>query len=853
MIFVLLKTIFSRASSTFSSPVRHHAFGKKASNYAKLTDQSILTNGHNIDKELCTGFDGQGYERGASASIVDNIDYNNDFVGHYEAGDIQYNGHHSYDNNNLLYWKETKNFHNGCSAHVTGSSYARGNVALPDQATFLIENTMFGQGVSLEANHHCNVGTTGVLCFPTYMFHNVQWKNADESKKWIWFQDKNHQEHTANQNHGGVFTLSPPDAQVVMDGGVVEHSIFPPGFVSLVSSKFSYLLNLPGQPCVLSTSYGQLYDGAILCKVPLRALKVYSRDQFPGSAPNLMVDIWYNKGGVDNQDGDPDSSQIIGFHQTGDNGPKQGYSLPVIPSANHSYRLSLTTGNGDIPSSWVVEFSDFIIGNRFSIEYTNLSLNGRRCGQNGLVSSHHDRRFIWSGDEMMADEAWGNTGACSTSQPPDFSRIDCSSIKDGVLPADECPELCSNTCDENTSYCDCGSATCTPKPGFTSASDLCGAARCGEHGSCSAQYLGGELPVTSTACICDEGWSGALCQYNPCETLGKSCSGHGTCVAASDTNAKCICEPGFSGSDCEASCDGVCVGEFPYGCSSSSKDGKVRYGCNPKGGCAYLSEGEEYPSDGFCTYKQAQQEECVCGSDSDCELTVSCNSNGSCPSPQFLPDSTPCNSIPSGTCQRGTCVGGVTPSVPTKNPTHSPTNPTTPLTTPPSNQATYCGYSSCTQQVWDAMATDGTGSYSCGSRISWLQSNEGDSEAVACEKVASEFPDICLCDPQTPVLTPNPTLTPSSSPSVRPTNVPTMKPTMEPTTPSPTPAPTPISTARCGCSSCTTTVLGRLADGHTVKNRIDWVMNNMGRSEKDACDLVCGDEFANVCGECSCD
>ena len=83
---------------------------------------------------------------------------------------LQYNGHHSYDNNELLYWKETKPFNNGCSAHVTGGSYAMGNLALPDHATFLIENTLFGESVSLEAAHHCNVGTTGVLCFPTCEF-----------------------------------------------------------------------------------------------------------------------------------------------------------------------------------------------------------------------------------------------------------------------------------------------------------------------------------------------------------------------------------------------------------------------------------------------------------------------------------------------------------------------------------------------------------------------------------------------------------------------------------------------------------------------------------------------------------
>ena len=242
-------------------------------------------------------------------------------------------------------------------------------MALPDQATFLIENTLFGQGVAFEANHHCNVGTTGVLCFPTYMLHNIQWKNTDLMKKWVWFQWEKLQAHSANQNFGGVFTLSPPNAQLVMSGGAIENSIFPPGFVSLVSSKFTYLLSLPRQICVLSTQYGQRYDGGILCKLPLRALKLFSKELVPGSAPMMKVEIWFDKGG--NQHGSPDSSQNILFHQTGSSGPKQGYTLPVIPSANHAYRLSLTTGNGDIPSSWIVEFSDFVVGNRFSVEYKN--------------------------------------------------------------------------------------------------------------------------------------------------------------------------------------------------------------------------------------------------------------------------------------------------------------------------------------------------------------------------------------------------------------------------------------------------------------------------------------------------
>ena len=78
------------------------------SNYPKLTDQSIATDGHNIDQSLCEGFDDEGNTRGVSAAFQNNFDYHNAFVGHYMAGDIQYNGHQSHDNNNLIYWKETK-------------------------------------------------------------------------------------------------------------------------------------------------------------------------------------------------------------------------------------------------------------------------------------------------------------------------------------------------------------------------------------------------------------------------------------------------------------------------------------------------------------------------------------------------------------------------------------------------------------------------------------------------------------------------------------------------------------------------------------------------------------------------
>ena len=54
---------------------------------------------------------------------------------------------------------------------------------------------------------------------------------------------------------------------------------------------------------------------------------------------------------------------------------------------------------------------------------------------------------------------------------------------------------------------------------------------------------------------------------------------------------------------------------------------------------------------------------------------------------------------------------------------------------------TFCGCSTCTQQVWDTFAGD----YTCGARISWLQTARGQSESEACSNVDTEFPSTCFC------------------------------------------------------------------------------------------------------------
>ena len=135
----------------------------------------------------CTPFTSTGIDNGYSVVLSKNVDYNNVFVGGYSYGDVQYQGHIAVNNLNNVYWKETKNFADGCSAHISNSYYADGNMALPDSAAFIIENTIFTGSSSFETNHHCNEGPEGLLCMPTYVFSNVSLK-AMTSNSWVEFK-----------------------------------------------------------------------------------------------------------------------------------------------------------------------------------------------------------------------------------------------------------------------------------------------------------------------------------------------------------------------------------------------------------------------------------------------------------------------------------------------------------------------------------------------------------------------------------------------------------------------------------------------------------------------------------------
>jgi plastocyanin len=395
------------------------------------------------------------------------------------------------------------------------------------------------------------------------------------------------------------------------------------------------------------------------------------------------------------------------------------------------YRLSLANdvddanadanaARGNIPEDWIIEFSDPIFSNRWvQEENVMLDLVGRDCAAAG-VSNMHDRKFMSADDggiyqTLAKDGAARIRGACRSGLPK-MPRVDCSArTRQTTLSATECPGECGAACDAayDRAYCACGSKVCKCRPGFsetlttsgggsaqelwrnrssnataTNAAsrhrtaedicpvDICGAARCGDHGVCSARFFGGDLPVSQQACVCEPPWFGPLCDQNPCssESPGfRNCSGHGQCVPAGGgaNQTTCSCHNGYTGDACDVSCDGYCQGsggKYPYGCAALAAADTFALLCGKSGGCSYPDTKAgmlQGVSGGMCAYFSRDNGDVEiprCLSENDCKENARYDCvAGECPpgGGPHRPDGSPCNSKSWGTCLHGECVAGL--------------------------------------------------------------------------------------------------------------------------------------------------------------------------------------------------
>jgi len=626
---------------------------------------SIENNG--ITGMNCPAFDSNGNDLGFSATIMDNVDYHNQFVGSYAMGDVQFLRHTSFNSINVLYSKDTKNFADGCSVQYKDSRFGGpGIMQLADgAATTVFDHVTFEGDMLLQASHHCGLGVTGLICNPVYMFQKPTWKLT--STKWVDFLEEDvsgNPVKNVNWIAGGMFVLSPDDIPNTSDG------LFPAGYVALASGNFPYLLQMDnGNTCVNSSTLGlgTRYNNGILCKKTLRRLNIYSdnntcADRY--SALRIQVFDYATKAKL--------AEGIMPFQYT--YARKQGYAIAVIPDLSYEYVISKMDGSG-IPSTWIIEFSDPIIGNRWTPDQIRLSVNGRTCPP--ITTSQHDRRFIW-GDSLNENFLARDRGACTTH--PDMPAINCKTQP--LLGAPSCPTNCTEDCTAKNAYCDCGSRTCKCEPGFFGPNcefDICSNSRCQNGGVCSSRYLGGDLSVSAGSCICPQPYQGDACEKNPCN--GVTCSGNGKCVSLGPNSYKCECNSPWVGETCSQSCDGICKGTFPYMCSLNQpfsyciKDTPL--------GCIYTNQSAL--GSNFCCLSNCYAcERVTCPKpDNDCFESSTCV-NGVCLPFVQKSDGSICHSKLWGICKSGQCFEGQAPTtLPSQPITTQPT--TTQLTQPGSN------------------------------------------------------------------------------------------------------------------------------------------------------------------------
>ena len=252
---------------------------------------------------------------------------------------------------------------------------------------------------------------------------------------------------------GGIITLSPPDCASASGAG----GFFPAGYCSLVSSNWTYVLDFPGVcarswqldnafPGVSASILSSWYGNGLVCKAPMRSLRIYTNGT--NTIPRLQLEIFEIATNT------RISIFMVPFFRI-QASIRQGYAFPVIPDPRYEYRIS--NNGGPIPSWWVVVFSDPVFGNRWAPDYITLTVVGQNCNRK-LVSSQHDRRWLFTDvNNFLNPSVWGR-GACSAKYHADMPSVDCSRSQLPVRAkaGSDCPSLCAAGGGCVNGYCDCG-------------------------------------------------------------------------------------------------------------------------------------------------------------------------------------------------------------------------------------------------------------------------------------------------------------------------------------------------------------------------------------------------------------
>ncbi len=166
---------------------------------------------------------------------------------------------------------------------------------------------------------------------------------------------------------------------------------------------------------------------------------------------------------------------------------------------------------------------------------TVTSLTGGAPGNGGTVTT---------GGASTATGANSSTGGAALGGAATGGKSSTGGAATGGAPANPCASL---ACVHGTCVATGSTAACQCSTGYsgtlcdTNPND-CAGVTCSSHGTC----VDGLATYT---CNCNTGYTGTLCQTNPNDCAGVTCSGHGSCVDGLGTYT-CTCNAGFSGTAC---------------------------------------------------------------------------------------------------------------------------------------------------------------------------------------------------------------------------------------------------------------------------------------------------------------
>ena len=290
----------------------------------------------------CQAYLPDGSDNGYLTVIDDDTEWSNNGVGHYSLGDFMYRNYVAIRNSASIYWKVSKNFADGKSAHIRNAVFVdTGFMGPSGPFTFLLENvTLYGQ-TTFAAGQHCGLAyqnhhRIGSTCTVQYLLAGIDW-TKHTSKKRIQF-------------------------------GISGGNPITPTFISfddsLGGARTVVSRHLDGFEAEGCKPAGPLYDDGYACDFAVRRLNVFAADLddlfIEGPGYTEVKPVW--------------SSPVLGsnrgqMHWDRLRGvDKRGYGTPVI--AGKTYHLNLPARD-----SVRIEFSDQVLGECFGPPYSPSSLH----------------------------------------------------------------------------------------------------------------------------------------------------------------------------------------------------------------------------------------------------------------------------------------------------------------------------------------------------------------------------------------------------------------------------------------------------------------------------------------------